>query len=164
MDLYQHTFLPSDLPISLFIEPAALNLTSASGDTLELFLPSVDLSCTLPGFGGNIELYYNGERHSLVLGSGTGSYFYIIDTETLDLLCEMRLVRYGEPRFDLLITPDRQRIVVISELSIVVCTWGGEVLMAHPLTSRVELRTLEDDIIRVYDQTLQAEVAYKIPA
>lgn len=120
----------------------------------------------LPDLEGEILLYGNDALGTFIVGSSLGGHVYAMDIHTFEITCEVSLKRdpcVGERTFELYTTPSGQRVVVVSELVIVVLTWDGGVLMAHPLTSTVSFEAIEDGAIRLYDRSLEAEVAYKIP-
>lgn len=120
----------------------------------------------LPDLAGEISLYGNEDAGSLVIGSSLGGHVYAVDLNLCEKTCEVSLKRdnyAGERQFALYTTPNLQRVVVVSELVIVVLGWDGAVLMAHPLTSSVIFEGIEDGSIRLYDRSLEADVSYKIP-
>jgi hypothetical protein len=135
---------------TLFIVP--------STSTNSILLSDEEQICSkeLPDIIFDIIWCYNTQENVIVIGSEHGEHVYFIDVRNLEVKQALHLLREQDKawsRFAILVTPDKKRVVIISELVFIILKWSGDIIMDQRIMLSDSFRSLDNRNITFYDES-----------
>lgn len=94
------------------------------------------------------------DEHMLAIGSEYGHHAYMVDISEWRILRELFIWRDEDRycnRFGILVTPDEQRCVFLSDATIHVLSWRGDVLYVRRIETTDTFVSLDNDSITLLD-------------
>jgi len=136
-----------------------------STSTNSIVLSDEEQICSkeLPDIIFDIIWCHNAKENVIVIGSEYGEHVYFVDVRDLEVKQVLRLLREQDKmwsRFAILVTPDKKRVAIVSELVFVISNWSGDIIMDQRIMLSDSFRSLDNGKITFYDESNNKHFTY----